>query len=68
MNQAILKRFLKAFVGGGVGAIGLLLAQGISVHSLADLQHLGQITLAAFISGGLLAIEKMLSWQDAPQQ
>lgn len=66
-ESAIIRRFLKGFVAGGIGSAAALLAVGITVSSLDDLKKFGVSLATAFLAGGLLAVEKMLSWKDEPQ-
>lgn len=68
MLKSILKRFLKGFIGGGVASMLLVLKAGILVQSLADLKTLGFTLGVAFVTGGLLAIEKWASWTEFPPQ
>jgi hypothetical protein len=67
-TKAVLKRFLKGFVAGGLAQAILIINGGLTVHSIEDLKSIGFTLLSGFLVGGLLALEKMLSWQDAPQQ
>lgn len=58
MYQLVLKRFAKAFVSGGVASLLLALSQAPT-----SLEHLKAWLLAlgvAFLTGGLMAIEKTL--------
>lgn len=66
-TQSFFVRFAKGFVAGGVGAMALQLQAGIHLASLIDLKMLGLTLTSAFITGGLLAIEKMLTWQETLQ-
>jgi hypothetical protein len=61
-------RFLKGFIAAGLASTATVLAAGITIHSVDDLKKLGLSLTVSFITAGLLAVEKMLSWQDAPQQ
>lgn len=63
MKTAVLKRFLKAFVGGGLGAVGALLSVGVTISSLGDAKNLSFALIAAFVSGGLMALEKAITWK-----
>jgi hypothetical protein len=65
--QSVSLRFFKGFLAGGLGAVATALASGVVVHSTTDLQKLGLTLAVAFITGGVLAVEKLLSWTDAPQ-
>ncbi|HEX5429848.1 MAG TPA: hypothetical protein VFX17_02080 [Patescibacteria group bacterium] len=59
--ESVVMRFIKGFVAGGLGSVGVLLSVGIGA---TDLKKLGLALLTAFISGGLLAIEKAYNWQN----
>lgn len=58
--QSVLLRFVKGFVSGGLGSVAVLLSAGIPA---TDLKKLGLALITAFISGGLLALEKAYNWQ-----
>jgi hypothetical protein len=60
----IAKRFLRGFISGGIASAAALLAAGVSVTTLEDLRKLSIALAAAFITGGLLSIDKLLRWQD----
>lgn len=61
--KMVLKRFGKAFIGGGVAALLLALAQTPSLSTLADLKVWASSLAIAFLTGGLMAIEKALQAQ-----
>lgn len=58
MVNVILKRFAKAFVSGGVASLLIVLAQAPS--SLEQLKPWLLALGVAFLTGGLMAIEKAL--------
>lgn len=62
--QAIAVRFLKGFVAGGIASMVGLLQGGVTVTSLVDLRNLGAALLVAFVTGGLLAVQKWVSWVE----
>lgn len=62
-SQAVAVRFLKGFVSGGLASVTVLLATGFSIKSLSDIKHFGVLVLGAFVSGGLLGLQKAWSWQ-----
>lgn len=66
MTQAVLKRFLKGFLAGGIAQAVLIINGGLNIHNIEDLKGLGFALVAGFITGGLLAVEKMLAWKDEP--
>lgn len=57
---SVMLRFLRGFVAGGISSCAVLLGAGINVASTEDLQGLGIALLGAFLSGGLLALDKLL--------
>lgn len=65
--QSVAIRFAKGFIAGGLASIAPLLTGGFTIHALSDLRAIGIALLVPFLTGGLLAIEKLLSWQDVPQ-
>lgn len=56
-------RFAKAFLAGGVGAIGALFAAGLTIKSLEEAKQQVVVLATAFLVGGLMAVEKALNWQ-----
>lgn len=67
MRNAIFRRFLKGFVSGGIASAVLILQSGVLITSFSDLKQLGGALAVAFVTGGLLAIEKALNWETTPQ-
>lgn len=66
MNQQLkvsLKRFAKAFIAGGLGSVGVLLGAGVAIKSLEEAKHLALILLGAFITGGIMGLEKAINFQ-----
>ncbi len=63
----LFKRFARGFVAGGLGAVGLMLATGVTVSNLEDLKKFSLSLIAGFISGGLLATEKAYRWKEPEQ-
>jgi hypothetical protein len=53
-------RFAKGFLAGGLGSVAALLSAGLPA---TDLKKLGIALATAFISGGLLAVEKAYNWK-----
>jgi hypothetical protein len=58
----ILKRFLKGFMAGGLASVAAQLASSIVISNLSDLRKLGASLAIAFLTGGILAIEKLVNW------
>lgn len=61
MFKSVAMRFVKGFIAGGLASVGVFLSVSVDV---SDLKKLGLSLLAAFISGGLLAVEKAYNWQN----
>lgn len=66
-TQSFFVRFAKGFIAGGIGAIALQIHSGVSFSSLGEAQAIVNTLLGAFLTGGLLAVEKMLTWQETLQ-
>ena len=64
--QAGLKRFAKGFLAGGIAQVALIIGPGLSFHSLDDIRAIITALTFGFIVGGLLSVQKMLSWQQVP--
>ena len=59
-NQLV-KKFLKAFVSGGLVSIIAALALGVKISSLEDVKGLAILLATAFVSGGIHAIYELIS-------
>ena len=62
MLKTIIIRFFKGFVAGGIASSSMLMATGVTVTSVASLEKFGVAVAVAFITGGLLAIEKSINY------
>lgn len=62
--KAIAIRFIKGFLAGGIGSAAAIITQGFMIKSTEDIQVFSVSLAAAFISGGLLGIQKMITWKD----
>ena len=60
--KAICKRFLKGFIAGGAASAIIVLNAGVTIRTLEDLKTFGISLGIAFLTGGLMAIEKGLTW------
>lgn len=64
--KSVALRFLKGFVAAGLASVGAFLAAGVTIKSVEDLKALLIPLAIAFVTGGLLSIEKLVNWTDAP--
>ena len=64
--QAGLKRFAKGFLAGGIAQVALIIGPGLKFHSLDDIKTITTAIVFGFLVGGLLSVQKMLSWQEVP--
>ena len=62
---SIANRFLKGFVAGGYSSMLAQLAMGVTITSTLDLKKFAYSLVVAFLTGGLLAIEKLWNWTPA---
>lgn len=62
-TQSVIRRFIKGFIAGGLASTSMVLAGGITLTSIEDIKSLSYSLILAFITGGILALEKMLNWQ-----
>jgi hypothetical protein len=60
--RAGLKRFAKGFIAGGIAQVLLIVGAGMQLHNLEDLKTYGAAIAFGFLTGGLLAIEKMYNF------
>jgi len=68
MTKIILLRFLRGFIAGGVANLAAILAASqFNVSSLADLQALSYAIGIAFVTGGLMALDKMLRYEPVTE-
>jgi hypothetical protein len=62
--KAAIIRFVRGFVAAGVAACAVAISNGVQVASFEDLQKLAGLLLYAFISGGLLGLDKLIRGED----
>ncbi len=62
--QAGLRRFAKGFLAGGLAQVALIINAGVTIRNLADIKAVLAVLVAGFITGGILAVQKMLSWEE----
>jgi hypothetical protein len=60
--QAGLKRFAKGFIAGGIAQVVLIIGAGFQFHNLEDIRTYVTAILFGFVTGGLLAVEKMVNY------
>lgn len=63
MYKSIIKRFLKGFLAGGLSSVVVILNAGVTISSIADLKQFAVSLLLAFMTGGILALDKALRWR-----
>lgn len=63
--KSVALRFVKAFLAGGASSVVLALAQAPSLNTLADLKTWLLALGMAFLTGGVLAVEKAVNWTPA---
>jgi len=56
------RRFVKGFLAGGIAAVLVSINSGVSFNSLVQLRGLFIVLATAFVTGGLLAVEKMMGY------
>jgi len=61
-SKSVFNRFLKAFLAGGLASIGALISAGVSFSTTQELKNFIVVLIGAFLSGGIMALEKYLSW------
>lgn len=64
-TKSFIARFLKGFIAGGVSSVLLQLGTASTSGTWQDFNKLAISLVIGFLTGGLLAIEKMLSWTDS---
>lgn len=69
MTKTIVLRFLRGFVAGGIANLAAILAASqFDLHSLADLQALAYLLGIAFLTGGIMALDKMLRYEPSSEE
>jgi len=63
-TKAVIIRFLKGFIAGGIASIIPMLAVINPKEFMENSSIIVYNLFVAFLSGGLLAIEKSLRWQN----
>ena len=63
----LFKRFMRGFMAGGLASVAAQLTTTVTLNSLSDLKKLGISLVIAFLSGGILALEKAMRWVEPEQ-
>lgn len=63
MKSAVI-RFLKGFVAGGIAQVILIINAGLTISSIVDVKAVLTAVVVGFLTGGLLAMQKMLAWKE----
>lgn len=65
MNKltVVARRFTKGFIAGGLSSALVLIGQGVAISSVSDIKHFGIALVVAFLTGGLLSVEKYVNYQ-----
>lgn len=62
---AVAKRFGRAFVGGGIAQVAAVLVMQPAAFDWASLQSWLVMLVVSFVTGGLLALDKLLRYVPA---
>ncbi|MFH1739486.1 MAG: hypothetical protein ABIH23_10810 [bacterium] len=58
---AVVRRFLRAFLAGGVAqAVLIMSTQPLTFDNLADMKKLILVLAVGFVTGGAMAVDKLL--------
>lgn len=61
---SFIQRFMKGFFASGIVSVLAVLNSGATITNVEDLKKFGVALGIAFFTGGLLAVEKMLTWTE----
>lgn len=61
--KTIAVRFLRAFAAGGIASVLAMLALGVQIKSWEDLGQFAVAVVIAFMTGGLMAIDKLIRYE-----
>lgn len=59
-----LRRFLKGFFAGGLAQVALVIGPGLTFSNLEDVKSILTAVVFGFITGGILAVQKMISYTE----
>jgi hypothetical protein len=64
MTSVILKRAARAFAAAAIAGIATQLSTGVTIHTVEDLKKLGISLFTAGIVAGLMALDKLLRFEQ----
>ncbi len=64
MTSTIIKRAIRGFLAAALAGIATQLASGVTINSIEDLKKLGLSLLTAGLVAGLLALDKLIRYED----
>ena len=64
--MAGLKRFAKGFLAGGIAQVVLIIGPGLNFKSFEDLKAIATAVVFGFLVGGLLGVQKLITWEESP--
>lgn len=64
MIKSAINRFVKGFLAGGIAQVVLIINAGITINSIVDIKVIVTAIFIGFLTGGLLAVQKMISWKE----
>jgi hypothetical protein len=62
MTKAIILRFVRAFIAGGISSLAIQLSTMPAFSTFTELKTWTIVAGAGFISGGLMALDKILRY------
>lgn len=57
-------RFIRGFISGGIASVLALFSMGTVISSLAEFKDFVYALAIAFLTGGLMAVDKLLRWEE----
>lgn len=57
-------RFIRGFISGGIASVLALFSMGTTISSLAEFKDFVYALAIAFLTGGLMAIDKLIRWEE----
>lgn len=62
--KIILMRFIRGFISGGIASLLALFSTGTVISSMAEFKDFVYALAIAFLTGGLMAIDKLIRWEE----